>query len=61
MEVKEDTFLSEILKNPQLLKVLEKYNLPCLSCPFAKMEIDALKLEIFAKCMGSMLKNYSEN
>lgn len=43
-KVKEDTILAEILKNPELVKVLEKYNLPCLSCPFAKMEMENLKI-----------------
>ena len=38
------TTLAEILKIPGAEKILEKYRLPCLSCPFAKMEIDNLKL-----------------
>ena len=40
-KITKDTTLAEILKNPELVKILVKYNLPCLSCPFAKMEMDA--------------------
>jgi hypothetical protein len=36
--------LKEILGKPDLMKILEKYNLPCLSCPFAKMEMEDLKI-----------------
>ena len=39
-----DTTLAEILKYPQLEKILLKYNLPCLGCPFAKLEMDDLKI-----------------
>jgi hypothetical protein len=40
----EDTILSEITKDPKGVEILAKYNLPCLSCAFAKMEMDKLKL-----------------
>ena len=43
-KITKDTTLAEILKNPELVKILVKYNLPCLSCPFAKMEIENLKI-----------------
>jgi len=44
MEIKADTTLAEILKFPQAEKILAKFNLPCLSCPFAKMEVEELKI-----------------
>jgi len=44
MEIKADTTLAEILKFPQAEKILAKYNLPCLWCPFAKMEVEELKI-----------------
>jgi len=40
----EDTSLVEILKYPEAEKILAKYNLPCLSCSFAKMEMEKLKI-----------------
>jgi hypothetical protein len=43
-KITEKTNLSEILKNPKLVEILEKYNFPCLSCPFAKMEIENLEI-----------------
>jgi len=44
LKVSKDTTLARILENPEAEKVLVKYNLPCLSCPFAKMEIENLKI-----------------
>ncbi len=43
-KVTEDTTLAEILKYPENEKILAKYNLPCLTCPFAKTEMEDLKL-----------------
>lgn len=43
-KITKNTNLSEILKHPKLTEILIKYNLPCLSCPFAKMEIEKLKI-----------------
>lgn len=43
-KITEKTNLSEILKNPKLTEILLKYNLPCLSCPFAKIEIENLEI-----------------
>lgn len=51
-KIAEDTTLSEILKNPEAEKILTKYNLPCLSCPFAKSEMETLKI-------GEICKMYS--
>jgi len=42
--ITKDTILSEIMRDKKSQAVLSKYNLPCLSCPFAKMEMDNLKL-----------------
>ncbi len=39
------TTLEEILKNEELIKVLQKYNVPCLNCPMAKIEMSKLELE----------------
>ncbi len=39
-----ETTLAEILKYPKLEKILLKYNLPCLGCAFAKLEMDDLKI-----------------
>jgi len=47
-----DTTLSKILKNPDNEKVLAKYNLPCLTCPLANMEMDELKIGNICKMYG---------
>ncbi len=43
-KINENTTLAEILKFPELEKILAKYNLPCLWCPMAKFEIENLKV-----------------
>ena len=43
-KITENTTLAEILKLPGAEKILEKYNLPCLQCPFAKIEAEKLKI-----------------
>jgi len=44
LKISKDTNLAEILKLPGVEKILVKYNLPCLSCPFAKSEMENLKI-----------------
>ena len=41
--------LAEVLKDSKNQKILEKFNVPCLTCPFAQMEMNSLKLEQIAK------------
>ncbi len=53
-KITKDTTLSELLNNPKAQKILAKYDLPCLSCPFAKLEIENLKL-------GDVCKMYRIN
>ena len=57
MEITEDTTLAEILKYSEAEKILVKYNLPCLSCPFAKFEIENLKIGEVCKTYNIDLKN----
>ena len=44
IESTKDTALVKILELPEAEKILAKYNLPCLSCPFAKSEMENLKI-----------------
>lgn len=53
-KITKDTTLSEILENPKAIKILVKYNLPCLSCPMAQFEIQNLKI-------GDVCKMYKIN
>lgn len=39
-----DTTLAEVLECSEAEKILARHNLPCLGCPFAKLEMDNLKI-----------------
>lgn len=52
MKIKKETNLAEILKYPEAEKILEKYNLPCLTCPMAKFEIEKLKIGQICQLYG---------
>lgn len=54
MKISKKTTLSEIMENSKAVEVLKKYNVPCLSCPFARMEMEELTLE-------QICKNYDIN
>jgi hypothetical protein len=51
-KITEDTTLAEILKLPEAKKILEKYNLPCLQCPFAKIEAEEMKIDQICQMYG---------
>ena len=42
--ITKDTTLSEILKIKGAEEILTKYNVPCLGCAMASMEMDKLKI-----------------
>jgi len=52
MKITENTTLAEILEKPELVKILAKYNLPCLGCPMAKFEMENLKIGEICKMYG---------
>lgn len=54
------TKLAEILKEPAAEKVLLKYNFPCLTCPFAKMEIEDLEIGKVCEIYGIDAKKVIE-
>ena len=56
-KITEDTTLAEILKYPEVEKILAKYNLPCLDCPFAKMEMENLKIGEICRMYGINIEN----
>jgi len=60
----ENTTLAELLNYPRARDILLKYNLPCLSCPFAKIEMEDLKIENICKMyridLGKLLKELNE-
>jgi len=60
-KITKNTSLAEILKKPENKKILAKYNLPCLTCPFASMEMEDLKIskicEMYEIDINSLLKD----
>ena len=55
-KITSNTTLAEILELEGAEKILVKYNLPCLTCPFAKMEMDQLKIGQICEMYGIDLK-----
>jgi len=48
-EVTEKTTLKEILENKEAVKILESFGVPCIFCPFSKMEMENLTIEKICK------------
>ena len=61
MEVNESTTLSDILKIEGAEKMLSKYQLPCLHCPMATMEMEKLKIGEVCKMYGIDAKSLLED
>ena len=51
-KITKDTSLAKILKHSEPEKILAKHNVPCVTCPFAKMEMDKLKIGQICKIYG---------
>jgi len=51
-ELTKETVLAEILEISGTEKILARYNLPCLTCPFAKLEMSELKIGKVCKMYG---------
>lgn len=63
-KITKETSLAEVLKYPEAEKILAKHNLPCLGCPFAKMEIENLKIaqvcQLYDIDLEKLLKELNE-
>ena len=51
-KITENTTLKEILENKELIKILEDFGVPCLFCPFSRMEMENLTI-------GKICENYN--
>jgi len=56
-KITKDTTLAEIFENSEAKEILAKYNLPCLSCPFAQGEVDKLKIGEVCRMYNIDIKN----
>jgi len=61
MEVNENTTLSDILKIEGAKTMLSKYQLPCLHCPMASMEMENLKIGDICRMYGIDAKSLLED
>lgn len=61
MEINENTTLSDILKIEGAETILSKYELPCLHCPMAKMEMEKLKIGEVCRMYGIDSKSLLED
>jgi len=63
-KITKNTTLAVILKKPENEKILAKYNLPCLTCPFASLEMESLKIgkicEMYEIDIGNLLKDLNK-
>lgn len=64
LKVTNNTTLAEIFKIPGAEKILAKHNLPCLSCPFAALESEELKIgkvcEMYEIDLKSLLEDLNK-
>ena len=60
-QINENTTLEKVLSCPGSEDVLKKYNVPCLSCPFAEMEMGELKISDICKNYGIDQKGLVED
>lgn len=56
LRITKETTLAEILKEPGTEEILKKFNLPCLSCPFAEIEMKELKIGAVCEMYGIDIK-----
>jgi len=44
MKITKKTKLNKIIDNPKIEKILNKYEFPCVSCPYARYEMEELEI-----------------
>ena len=58
--ITEKTKLGEIYKLKNSYEILSKYQVPCVTCPYAKLEMDKLDLGQIAEMYGINIKGLLE-
>jgi len=53
----ENTTIEEIMKSKNGIRVLMKYNFPCMGCPLASFEMSKLRIGEVAKMYGLDIKS----
>lgn len=52
MKITKKTKLAKIIDEKKFVKILEKYEFPCISCPYARMEMENLDLGTVCEMYG---------
>jgi hypothetical protein len=60
-KITEETTLAEAMDREGAEEVMAKHELPCLSCPFAKMEMEQLKIGDICERYGIDLEGLLED
>jgi len=64
MKITKKTKLSKVIDEKKAAKILEKYEFPCISCPFARMEMENLDLgsicEMYEIDANGLIKELNE-
>lgn len=64
MKITKKTKLSKLLDEKKFEKILDKYEFPCVSCPFARMEMENLDLgsvcEVYGIDAESLIKELNK-
>ena len=63
MKITKDTTLAKVLEIKGAEKILSRFEMPCLGCAMAQMEMDSLKLGDICNMYGldKMLKELNKN
>ena len=65
MKITKDTTLAKALEIRGAEKILSKFEMPCLGCPMAQMEMDSLKLgdicSMYGIDLSKLLKELNDN
>ena len=51
-KITKESTLEEVLRNPKATAVLTEFNVPCLSCPMATIEMNKLKIREICETYG---------
>jgi hypothetical protein len=55
MKITKETTLVKVLEQKNAEEILAKHGVPCVSCPYAKMEMDKLKIGEVCQMYGIKL------
>lgn len=61
IKITKSTTLKDVLKMKGAKEILSKHSVPCVTCPFAKIEMEKLRLEDICKNYNIKIKGLLED